>query len=374
MVPGGEYMLTLKARGVLVDGSINGLREELYLARRATQYIIDCLWELDKLPTLNQAHQMFYRVLRGQGFRAHQCKQIYEYALGIVKSAKRNGGRKPVLRKLSTRLDKYDAKVDLENQLVVVKLRNRVFKIKLLHRRDYVGKFLGRKWYEVTISIDKQSRIWICIPFRWEYNPYNPRRLIAHDTNLRHLVFFDGKRFRRVKTRFIKALSLKAHAENLQKKYPKMWRYSKRILCRIRSLHRCSRNIVVDWSRKYAKYLVLKARRMRAGIVLEDLEKLWNSISKRNSTLTWRLSRFAYRKLLHAIIIKCIEYNVPLILINPRNTSTMCSKCGAKLDYNHRLAICPNCKITTDRDKVGALNIYLRALKGMWGSHGSPLN
>ena len=374
VVPRGEYMLTLKAQGKLIEGSLEELREELYLTRRAVQCIIDCLWELDKLPSINQAHQMFYKILRKQGFRAHQCKQIYKYALSIVKSAKRNGGRKPVLKKLSARLDKYDAKVDLENQTVIVKLRSKVFKIKLLHRGAYIRKFIGRKWYEVTISINKQGKIWICIPFRWEYNQYKPRRLIAQDTNLRHLVLFDGKRFRRVKTRFIEALSLKAHAENLQKKYPRMWRYNKRILSRIRSLHGRSRNMVVDWSRKYAKYLVLKARRMRAGIVLEDLEELWNSISKRNSTLAWRLSRFAYRKLLHAIITKCIEYNVPLILLNPRNTSTMCPKCGAKLNYNHRLAICPNCKFTTDRDKVGALNIYLRALKGMWGSHGSPLN
>jgi len=68
---------------------------------------------------------MFYRILRSQGFLAHQRKQIYKYALGIARSAKRNNGRKPVLRKLSARVDKYDAKVDLENQAVVVKLRSR---------------------------------------------------------------------------------------------------------------------------------------------------------------------------------------------------------------------------------------------------------
>jgi len=75
-------------------------------------------------------HQLFYKLLRNQGFRAHQAKQIYKYALSITKSAKRNGGRKPLLKKLSVRLDKYDAKVDLENQLVIVKLRSREFKIK----------------------------------------------------------------------------------------------------------------------------------------------------------------------------------------------------------------------------------------------------
>ncbi len=157
-------MLTLKARGELVKDSPNELREELYMTKRAIQYVVDTLWELDELPALNQVHQMFYKTLRKQGFRAHQCKQIYKYALSIVKSAKRNNGSKPILRKLTTRLDKYDARVDLENQLVVVKLRNREFKIKLL--KDYLRKFIGRKWYEVVLSIDREGRIWVSIPFR----------------------------------------------------------------------------------------------------------------------------------------------------------------------------------------------------------------
>ncbi len=94
-------MLTLKARGVLVEGSLEELREELYLTRRIIQYVVDTLWELDKLPSLNHVHQMIYKMLRKQGFRAHQCKQIYKYALSIVKSAKENNGSKPVLKKLS---------------------------------------------------------------------------------------------------------------------------------------------------------------------------------------------------------------------------------------------------------------------------------
>jgi len=44
--------------------------------------------------------------------------------------------------------------------LVIVKLRNRVFKIKLLQRRDYIRRLIGRKWYGVVVSIDRQGRIW----------------------------------------------------------------------------------------------------------------------------------------------------------------------------------------------------------------------
>ena len=372
VVPRGDKILTLKAQGVLVEDSLNELREELFLTRRATQHIIDCLWEFDKLPTINLMHQMFYNILRKQGFRAHQCKQIYKYALSVVKSAKSTDGKKPVLKKLTIRLDKYDANVDLKNQIVVAKLRNRVFKIKLLQRRKYIRKFMGRKWYEVIISIDRQGRIWISIPFRWMYKPYRPRKLISLDINLKKIVIYNGRIVRRINTKFTEAFSLKIHAEKIQEKYSRMWRYNERILDRIRSLHRRSRNIVVDWSRKFAKYIVLKAKRTRSVIVLEDLDKLWFNSSQKSSSLADKLSRFAYRKLQLAIITKAIEYNVPIMFVDPKNTSSMCPRCGAKLFYTHRLAICRKCGFITDRDTVGAMNIYLRAARRMRGSQGSP--
>ncbi len=52
-----------------------------------------------------------------------------------------------------------------------------MFKVKLLHNKEYIRKFIGRKWYEVIISTDKQGRIRVSIPFRWEYKPYNPRSI-----------------------------------------------------------------------------------------------------------------------------------------------------------------------------------------------------
>ena len=375
VVPRGEYMLTLKAQGILVEGSPNELREELYMTRKAMQYVVDALWELDKVPSTNQSHQMFYKLLRRQGFRAHQVKQIYKYGRALVKSAKDNSGKKPVLKKLSVRLDKYDAWVDLENQIVIAKLRNRVFKIKLLHRRDYIRKFMGRKWYEVIISIDKRGKIWVAIPFRWMYRPYRPRRLISLDINLRKIVVYNGGSVRRINTRFTEALYLKHLAEKMQKRHSYAWRRNEKWLEIIRALHRRSRNIVIDWCRKFAKYTVLKARRTKSAIVLEDLEKLWFSSSQKSKTLADKLSRLAYRKLQLAIITKAIEYNVPIVFVDSRNTSSTCPRCGAKLSYNHSLAICRSCGFMSDRDKVGAMNIYLKAIQalaprlGLWGTH-----
>jgi len=169
-------------------------------------------------------------------------------------------------------------------------------------------------------------------------------------------------------------LYLKHLAEEVQKRHSYAWRRNDRWLGIIRDLHRRTRNIVVDWTRKFAKYIALKAKRTRSAIVLEDLDKLWFNASRKSSSLADKLSRLAYRKLESAIITKAIEYNVPIIFVDPKNTSSMCPKCGAKLFYIHRLAICRKCGFIADRDTARTINIYLKATQalasrpGSWGT------
>jgi len=301
--------------------------------------------------------------------RLRVAKQLYKYALALVKASKSNGGSKPIIKRMSIRLDRYDARIDLQNMVVEIVIREKRYRLRILHDPSYIKKFMGRKWYEVVVKYENGS-LWVSIPFEYEYKPYRPRNVIAIDINLKTLTVFDGRKVRRIDTRFIEALSLKAYAEELQRKYPKRWRYNYRILSRIRSLHRRARNIVIDWCRKIAKYIVLKVRKTRSAIVLEDLEKLWQMRSQSNSKLAWRLSRFSYRKLQLAIVTKAIEHQVPIIFVDPRNASKTCPGCGSELRYFYRLALCPVCGYKRDRDCVGAINIYLRALKGMRGVYG----
>jgi len=67
---------------------------------------------------------MFYGKLRKLGLRAHHVKQIYTYAQSVVVSARSNGGKKPILRKLTARIDKYDYKLDLDTTTLTLKLHN----------------------------------------------------------------------------------------------------------------------------------------------------------------------------------------------------------------------------------------------------------
>ncbi|WP_054856743.1 zinc ribbon domain-containing protein [Vulcanisaeta sp. JCM 16159] len=73
-----------------------------------------------------------------------------------------------------------------------------------------------------------------------------------------------------------------------------------------------------------------------------------------------------------AIVSKAIEYNVPVIFIDPKSTLRTCPRCGSKLEYIHRLAHCPRCGFTADRDVVGTMNIHSRALKARVGTPGPP--
>ncbi|MEM0035402.1 MAG: RNA-guided endonuclease TnpB family protein [Desulfurococcus sp.] len=369
-MPEGAYHKSLKTEAEVVDGDINDLLWDLAVHRHALQKVVDALWDLDKLPRRSQLHQMFYQMLREYGFRAHVARNIYSYALALVKAAKNSNGDKPSVRKLSARLDYQDARVELDKGVVKVVLRNKHYILRLKHRRGYIDRFRNLKWKEVHVKYENK-KIYVSIVFEVRYKPYTPRGLTAVDVNLRIVTTFDGSEARRYRTRFVEALSKRARAEEIQKRYPKRWRYNERILNRVRALHRRARNIINDYCWKLAKEIVVKAYRQRHAIALEDLEYLRNSINGKSNGVKWKLTLFAYRRLQHAVMLKAIEYSIPILIIDPRNTSSTCPRCGSRLVYVHRLAICRKCGFKRDRDFVGAINIYLR---GMWGSIGSSPN
>jgi len=372
-MPEGAYHRTLKAVAEVVEGDIGDLLWDLVIYRYALQRVVDALWDLDAIPKKSQAHQMFYEMLREYGFRAHAARNIYNIAIALVESAKANGGSKPIIRRLSARLDYQDAKVDLNSRTVRIIIRNRWYILRIRHRDEYVKKFRDLKWKEVRIKY-YDGKLYVSIVFETRYKPYIPRGVVALDVNLRHVVSYDGSKIRRYGTRFIDALGKRARAEEIERKYPKRWRFNERILNRVRELHRKSRNIVVNWCRKFAKEVVLKAKKRGYAIALEDLEELRDSFNGKSSRLVWKLTLFAYGKLQEAVMNKAIEYNVPVIFVDPRNTSSVCPRCRSKIEYAGRLGVCPTCEFIADRDRIGAMNIWLKALEAYAGVPGSPLS
>jgi putative transposase len=369
----GAYCRALKAEAEVIEGNLSDLLWDLLLYRYAMQRVVDALWDLDKVPSRSQAHRMFYQMLRGYGFRAHVARNIYEYALALIKAVKESDGGKPTLRRFSARLDYQDARVELVKGVVRIILRDKWYTLRLRHRREYIERFRSLRWKEVHIKY-VNGRLFVSIVFEFMYRPYVPRGIIALDVNLRMVTAYDGSKVRRYKTRFVDALNKRRRAEDLQKRYPKRWRYSKKILSRVKVHHRKAKNIATDWCWKLAKQAVLKALKKSCAIALEGLEGLRERVNNKGDEVVWKFTIFAYRRLQHSIISKAIEYGVPVVVVDPRSTSSTCPRCGEKLTYIHRLATCRMCGFKADRDSVGAMNIWFRALQAYAGVPGSPLS
>jgi len=119
--------------------------------------------------------------------------------------AKANGGKKPVLRKLSARIDKYDYRLDLESMTLTLKLHSEYeVKLKLVTSRERVEKY--RNWgnYELVVKYDGEG-FWVLVYFKKTVKSVKPKNIMAIDLNFDNLTLavftFNGilirlKRFR----------------------------------------------------------------------------------------------------------------------------------------------------------------------------------
>ncbi len=155
VMPEGTYYKALRAKAEVINGSISDLLWDLTIYRYALQKVVDALWDLDRIPKRSQLHQLFYSMLRGYGFRAHVARNIYDTALTLVKSVKTSGGSKPIIRRMTARLDYQDARVDIDKSVVKVIIKDKWYVLRIKHRREYVKRFRELRWKEVHVKYDR---------------------------------------------------------------------------------------------------------------------------------------------------------------------------------------------------------------------------
>jgi len=73
----------------------------------------------------------------------------------------------------------------------------------------------------------------------------------------------------------------------------------------------------------------------------------------------------AWTQFISMTVSKAVEAGRTVILVNPRNTSKMCSHCGelVEKELSARTHTCAHCGLVMDRDKNAALNILQRGLQ-----------
>ena len=116
---------------------------------------------------------------------------------------------------------------------------------------------------------------------------------------------------------------------------------------------------IVDKRKDYVEKTSLEIVKNHTTIVMEDLSiKGLRSIS-RSPKMTISYNDGSLGMLRKRISDKAMEAGRELILINPKNTTQMCSKCGNMVhkELSDRVHICPICGLIMDRDLNASVNI-----------------
>ena len=230
-------------------------------------------------------------------------------------------------------------------------------------------KYMNKSEWKLSSAskLKNGNEVELVLTFKKEwYKPYELKAVIPVDINEDNDTFKLGNEVYMVKTNFKKIIvSYHNHRKRVQEKYqhkiPKLFKKLVRVL---RERER-KKNIRYQ----LANLIVKTARELRAIVVLENLPKKTpvNMISRvNNKMLKHRIYQAGFRGLLGIIIDKCVEYDVPYVLVDPRNTSSICPVCNSKLKpmtgYARRLT-CPNCSLSMGRDVIAVINLEKKYLQ-----------
>jgi IS605 OrfB family transposase len=125
-----------------------------------------------------------------------------------------------------------------------------------------------------------------------------------------------------------------------------------------------------DYRMKTANLIVRDALRTRGVIVIERIsgDDIRVMIAMyRNKQLRHRIYQSALKGELNAIIDKAREYGVPVLMVDPRNTSKICPIHNASIEYGEdRIGICSKGGERWHREVVALINLYFKALEALY--------
>ena len=333
--------------------------------------VVNKIWNLNYIPSIKELHYKFYRVLREQGFRSHHCHKIERRARELVKAMRikmKNGEKvsKPILKRLTARLDYQDYKLNLEDKVLkIAVLNDEWIELKLIWYK-HLDKYFSGEWKLKEILVSYRDKIiWVYLTFEREVVVKPLRAVMGVDVNFNNITYtivdLRGKLVSMGVILFnglTRALTHRKIAEKLQRKYPKSWRFNKKVLEVIRKHYRRARNILIDSSHYVSRRIVEIAKEYDAMIVLENLNKL-RTRGNGGKRFNWELSLWVYRRIQAHIHYKALLEGLMVTYVNPKGTSKT-SPLGGELKFiNYRWVKLPN-GIVTSRDVIASWNLALR--------------
>ncbi len=110
-------------------------------------------------------------------------------------------------------------------------------------------------------------------------------------------------------------------------------------------------------------------------IVMENLKNVRENMNG-SAKLNKRLHAWSFRKIQTYIEYKANLEGIPVVYVNPKNSSKICHRCGyVARKVEGREFKCPKCGLIYNRDLNSAINLARSLMRGVgWGTRDRALN
>jgi len=318
-------------------------------------------------------HRFAYSELSAEHriYKGHICS-AFEMACSMLKNYRRRirkGQRTamPILRRLVLKTDNQRYKLDRITGLLRVPIRAGEHALINLPLSDWHRSFLSDPSWELGSLTITPTAVVIAVR-KAAPQPYVPESAIALDTNESSLdgVVAKGDDASFITVRFPAVRVVQATHFRRRRRLAKKKAHDRRVQRHLLAREgRRERNRVKQRFHLVSKGLVQAATERRATIVLEDLTL--HGAGGHSRQMNRRLSSWPQSQLHRQIIYKALAAGVPVIKINPRNTSKTCPRCDAVKRRRERVGRTfeyRKCGWQLDRQLNAGANILKTALAG----------
>jgi len=306
------------------------------------------------------------------------CQDAAERAHSFLRLRRVGKARKayPEVRGVSIWLDDHLWRAEGLTSVSLATHRGRV-RVSLELNRHFL-RYVNRGWRlvsEAKVKLDhRDRRLVFYITFRKETSVYRPKAYITVGVNENaEAALIDGVVYLLETGLSRVTLGYYYRRKSIQEKYDRAYglgsRPERKVFRRLGGNEGALKR-EIRW--KIAALIVREAAKRQAAIVLEMLgkEPAKGMIERiKDPQLRYRIFQAAFKGVQRAIEEKAREYGVPVIYVNPKNTSRTCPIHGAEIVYGRdRHGTCSRGGETWHRDAVACYNLLLRALGGNGGS------
>ncbi|MEM1510849.1 MAG: transposase [Sulfolobales archaeon] len=299
------------------------------------------------------------------------CQDASARGKSFLKLKKRGltNGDVPEVKKVSIWLDDHLWRLEGLTRVGIATHRGWIFVDIDPHKQFW--KYINSGWRlasECRVKLNKREReLTLHLIFEKEVELYQPRGYITVDVNENNVAaLVDGRVYLFEKNIEKIVLGYYYRRKRVQEKYDSLYgpgcRTRRRVL---RKLNEKGKKNDARW--KIANIVVREAVKHGYAIAMEKLGKrpAENMVKKvKDKQLRHRVFQASFKGIQRAVEEKAKKHGVPVLYVNPKNTSKLCPTHRAEIKYSNslRIGVCSTGGERWHRDAVARFNLLLRAL------------